>query len=253
MKTTQRSILISLVPLFTPLTAFAEPDKQAELISPIPGTKVSASSWRASQVIGLNVKNAGDEPIGEVADLVLDMNSGEILAVIITSGGFLGIADTLSAVPVSALRYDSNTKAFKTKLTKEQLVKAPKFKSTEWPDYNEASTTEKLRSYRDSIGGDVSAPDNSAQNEKEMKKDGLTPIDQGTSEKDIQITKDIRAGIIAADLSFDSKNVKIITKDNHVVLKGVVENHAEHLTILKIAKDHAQSAEITDELTMKSK
>ena len=149
--------------------------------------------------------------------------------------------------------YDANAKAFKTKLTKEQLVKAPQFKSTEWPDYNDTTTSDKLRAYRDSIGGDVTAPDNSAQNEKEMKKNGLTPTDQGTSEKDMQITKDIRAGIMAADLSFDSKNIKIITKDEHVVLKGVVENHAEHQTILKIAKEHANSAKITDELTMKSK
>jgi len=253
MKSIQRSFLISLVPLLTPLTAFAEPDKQTELNSPVPGTKGSAASWRASQVIGLNVKNAGDETIGEVQDLVLDMTSGEILAVVISSGGFLGMADTLSAVPVSVLRYDAKTKALKTKLTKEQLGKAPQFKSSAWPDYNEATNTEALRSYRDSIGGDVTAADNTAQNEKPKNKDVMIPTDQGNSEKDIQITKDIRAAIVSSDLSFNAKNIKIITKDEKVFLKGVVENHAEHESILKIARNHANSTKITDELESTSK
>lgn len=49
----QRNILISLVPILGPLTAFAETDKQTELVSPVPGTKGNAASWRASQIIGL--------------------------------------------------------------------------------------------------------------------------------------------------------------------------------------------------------
>ncbi len=253
MKTIQRSLIISLVPLLTPLTAFAEAGKQVALVSPVPGTKGSAASWRASQVMGLNVKNAAGETIGEVEDLVLDMKAGEVLAVVISSGGFLGIADTLSAVPVTALRYDGTAKAFKTRLTKERLGKAPQFKTDAWPDYNEAASTEALRSYRDSIGGDVTAPDNTAQNEQEMKKDAVTPTDQGNSAKDVQITKDIRSGIMEKDLSFNAKNIKIITRNEHVTLKGVVESHAEHQAILKIAGNHANTGKITDDLKVNSK
>ncbi len=252
MKTIPRNLLICLVPLLSPLTAFAETGKE-ELVSPVPGTKASAASWRASQVIGLNVKNATDETIGEVQDLVLDMKSGEILAVVISSGGFLGLADTLSAVPVSVLRYDVAAKAFKTKLTKEQLGKAPNFKADAWPDYSDATSMEVLRSYRDSIGGDVTAPDNTAQNEKEMKTDAVDPTNQGNSEKDVQITKDIRTSIMDTEMSFNAKNIKIITHNENVVLKGVVESDAEHQAILKIAKSHANAAKITDQLKVDSK
>lgn len=142
MKTIQRSLLISLVPILATLTAYGETHHKTELVSPVRGTKGSASSWRASQVIGLNVKNSTEETIGEVEDLVLDMTSGEVLAVIISSGGFLGIADTLSAVPVTALRYDVSAKAFKTTLTKQQIGKAPQFKTNTWPDYNDAASKE---------------------------------------------------------------------------------------------------------------
>jgi len=253
MKTIQRSLFISLVPLLVPLSVLAEGENQLALISPIPGTKGTAASWRASQVMGINVKNATDETIGEVKDLILDMKAGEVLAVIISSGGFLGVADTLSAVPVSALRYDLAAKAFKTKLTKEQLSRAPQFKTDAWPDYNDATSTEALRSYRDLIGGDVTAPDNTAQNEKEMDKDGAKPTDQGKSDKDVQITKDIRSGIIGTDLSFNAKNIKIITRNENVTLKGVVESSAEHEAILKVARNHANTANITDELKVNSK
>lgn len=272
MKTIQRSLLISLVPLLTPLTAFAETGKQTEVVSPIPGTKVSANSWRASQVMGLNVKSADDETIGEVEDLVLDMKAGQVLAVIISSGGFLGMADTLSAVPVSALRYDGTAKAFKTKLTKEQLGKAPQFKTDAWPDYNDADTTEALRSYSALVGGavpdsnkppgestskdntdrEMTAPDNTAQNAKERNR-VETPTDQGNSEKDIQITKDIRSSIMDKDLSFNAKNIKIITRNEYVSLKGVVESDDEHQAILKIARNHANTAKITDDLKVDSK
>ncbi len=252
MKAFQRNILIALVPMLTPLIALAETSENRALISSVSRTKGAATAWRASEVIGQSVKNAGDETIGEVQDLLVDMKSGEIHAVVVSAGGFLGIGDVLTAVPVSALRFDVEAKAFKTKLTKEQLGNAPQFKPTTWPDYSDATTIDAMRSYRDSIGGDVTAPDNSAQNENTANKD-VTPVDQGNSEKDMKITQDIRSSVIGTDMSFNAKNIKIITNDERVVLKGVVETDAEHQAILKIAKNHANSAKITDELKVNVK
>ena len=69
----------------------------------------------------------------------------------------------------------------------------------------------------------------------------------------MQITKNIRSAVVATDLSFNAKNIKIITKDEHVYLKGVVENHTEHESILKIAKKYVTATMITDDLEMNSK
>lgn len=255
MKTIPTKLLISLVPLLSPMSAFAEQAGGTQLATPIPGTKGSAASWRASQVMGLNVKNSGDETIGEVEDLVLDMKAGKILAVVISSGGFLGMADTLSAVPVSALRYDTNATAFKTELTKAQLGKAPQFKKEAWPDYNDAASIQALDTYGETIGDDVENADvdNTAQNKKEMRADAVDPTSQGNSDKDIQITKDIRSSIMDTELSFNAKNIKIITSNEHVVLKGVVESDTEHQAVLKIARNHANSGKITDNLEVNSK
>jgi sporulation protein YlmC with PRC-barrel domain len=252
MKKFQRSLLLSLIPLLTPLALYAESDQITEQVTRMPGMKKNADSWRASQVMGVSVINTADENMGEVKDLVLDMKNGEILAVIISSGGFLGVADTLSAVPVQALWYDADAKSFKTKLTKEQLGKAPQFKTNAWPNYRDVTTLETLRLYRDAISGDVTAPDNSAQNEKEMDENAVDPTDQGNSENDLQITKDIRSEIMSNDLSFNAKNIKVITKDECVTLKGVVDSKAEHQAILKISKNHADSAKIIDDLKVKA-
>ncbi|MEO7099513.1 MAG: PRC-barrel domain-containing protein [Luteolibacter sp.] len=244
-----------LLPLLSPLTAFAEPDASPEKINArVMDTKDDqrlATAWRASEVIGTNVKNTANETIGEVKDLVLDLKAGELIAVVVSSGGFLGIADTLSSIPPSALQFDGQTKSFKTSLTKEQLQKAPQHKSTERPDYSDSTVMAKLRDYRDSIGGDVKAPDNSANNEVDAKEDTVTPMDQGNSDSDLKTTKDIRAAIVAADLSFNAKNIKIVTKDGHVTLRGVVNNSAEHGTVLKLVRDHVDSTKITDSLSVK--
>ena len=249
----QRNIILSLIPLLTSAIVVAEPSEKVKLTSPISRADASGNAWRASEVIGQNVKNAEGETIGEVEDLLVDMKSGEIQAVVVAAGGFLGIGDELTAVPVSSLRFDTTTKAFKTSLTKEQLGKAPQFKANAWPDYSNAATMATMRSYRDSIGGDVTAADNTAQNEKTENREVMIPTDQGNSEMDIEITKNIRTSIIATDMSFNAKNIKIITKDERVVLKGVVGSAAEHQAILKIAKDHAKSTMITDELKVADK
>ena len=254
MKTIQRTLLYSIIPLVAPLTVTAQTQVNTSTDQAVANVnKVTSSSWRASQVIGTNLKNAANETIGEVEDLVLDMKKGEILAVVISSGGFLGIADHLSSIPVTALRYDTNEKAFKTDLTKEELGKAPHFNKSNWPNYDDPTTAGKLRAYRDAIGGDVSAPDNTAQNEEELKREAIDPTNQGNSDQDLETTRKIRSEIVDQDLSFSTKNIKIITKDGNVTLKGVVKNHAEHEVVLKIAGKHADKSKITDELKMDEK
>src|SRR5688572_27932956 len=132
MKITQLSLFIAAI--LTPATVLAEPKAQPDpVVATTSATKGTGASWRVSEIIGINVKNSAEETIGEVQDLVVDMMSGEVLGVVIASGGFLGMADTLSAVPASSIRYDAAAKVFKTKLTKVQLGAAPSFKNTEWP------------------------------------------------------------------------------------------------------------------------
>ena len=169
MKTIQRTLLVSIVPLLTPMSALAQTGTQtergyhADRTNSAQVRQGNTPSWLASSVLGKDVKNAASENIGEVEDLVVDMENGEVIAVIISTGGFLGLGESLSAVPVAVLRYDEQAKGFKTKLTKEQLGRAPQFQPDSWPDYSDASSSEVLRQFRATLNGDTNAHDTTTQ------------------------------------------------------------------------------------------
>src|SRR5580692_3072304 len=82
---------------------------------------------KASDIIGMTVKNYQDEKLGKVKDLAVDVESGRIVQVIISTGGFLGMGDTLTAVPPCALHHDVANKVIHLDASKEKLKAAPKF------------------------------------------------------------------------------------------------------------------------------
>src|SRR3981189_1013797 len=49
-------------------------------------------SWRASKIVGLSVYNDNNESVGSINDLLTDKN-GNIKAVVIGVGGFLGVGE----------------------------------------------------------------------------------------------------------------------------------------------------------------
>ncbi len=54
---------------------------------------------KASDVMGMAVKNNQDEKLGTVKNFAVDVESGRIVQVIISSGGLLGMDATLTPVP----------------------------------------------------------------------------------------------------------------------------------------------------------
>jgi len=82
------------------------------------------------------------------------------------------------------------------------------------------------------------AADNTDKNERDRNPSALTPGDQGGSEADRTITQQIRQGVVKDDaLSITGKNVKIITVDGVVTLRGPVKTDKEKTVIASIAKD----------------
>jgi sporulation protein YlmC with PRC-barrel domain len=61
-------------------------------------------NWRTSKLVGLNVYNDSNESIGSINDLLTDKN-GDIKAVVIGVGGFLGIGEHLVAVPMDKVKF----------------------------------------------------------------------------------------------------------------------------------------------------
>ena len=93
-------------------------------------TMQSASDWRSSKVVGLNVYNSKAEKIGDINDLIIGSN-GAVTHAIVGVGGFLGIGEKNVAIPFASVKMtrDKDGKATATvESTKEALQAAPSFK-----------------------------------------------------------------------------------------------------------------------------
>jgi osmotically-inducible protein OsmY len=96
------------------------------------------------------------------------------------------------------------------------------------------------------------AADNTAKNERDASGDSKTSGDQSESSEDIKITAAIRRAIVADDsLTMTATNVKIITADGKVTLRGPVKTAAEKSRIAQIAKKEAGKATIDNQLEVK--
>jgi sporulation protein YlmC with PRC-barrel domain len=60
--------------------------------------------WRASKVAGLRVYNDKNESVGSINDLLMD-KSGNIKAIVIGVGGFLGVGEHLVAVAFDKVKF----------------------------------------------------------------------------------------------------------------------------------------------------
>jgi osmotically-inducible protein OsmY len=80
------------------------------------------------------------------------------------------------------------------------------------------------------------AATNTGKNERDRDPARLTPEDQGGSEVDRGLTQRVRQGVVKDDaLSITGKNVKIITQEGVVTLRGPVKTAAEKAQIGAIA------------------
>jgi sporulation protein YlmC with PRC-barrel domain len=89
--------------------AFAQtPTATSDRANMAPAAASTSSSfqgdWRTSKVVGLNVYNDNNESLGSINDLLTD-KSGNIKAVVIGVGGFLGVGEHLVAVPWDKIKF----------------------------------------------------------------------------------------------------------------------------------------------------
>src|ERR1019366_4069095 len=211
----------------------------SESQSMIPVSRLSHVQ-KASKLMGTPVKNLRDEKLGKVENILVDLPSGRVVAVIVSSGGFLGMGDELSAVPPTALRFTTDREPLQLDASKGMLSSAPHFKANEWPDLGQPSYADGVyRAYRVEpyfTTNVTTEPDNTARNVRDRNNPTLTPLDQGNSQADRDTTAQIRKEIVAGkNMSVNAKNVKIITVDGRVTLRGPVKTAEEKRLIGEIA------------------
>ncbi len=97
-----------------------------------------------------------------------------------------------------------------------------------------------------------SKPDNTATNERDRSGETKTSGDQLNSSADLKTTQAIRQALMKDDeLSMTAKNIKVITANGHVTLRGPVKTVQEKTKIDQLAKSAAGGAQIDNQLDVK--
>jgi hyperosmotically inducible periplasmic protein len=101
-------------------------------------------------------------------------------------------------------------------------------------------------------GNEKAEPDNTAINERDRSGETKTSGDQANSSADLKTTQAIRQALMKdGELSMTAKNIKVITANGHVTLRGPVKTAQEKAKIDQLAKSAAGGAQIDNQLDVK--
>jgi len=90
---------------------------------------------RVSKLIGADVRNASNENLGDIKDIVANTRSGQLNYAVLSYGGVMGIGDKLFAVPIGVLHSQADNQKLVLDVTKDRLKNAPGFNKDHWPDF----------------------------------------------------------------------------------------------------------------------
>jgi osmotically-inducible protein OsmY len=98
-----------------------------------------------------------------------------------------------------------------------------------------------------------STVENSKQNTRDIYEPTLTPLDQKEPKSDLKITTLIRKSLSKdKSLSSDAHNIKIVTINGVVTLRGPVETQAESVKLQKVSMQTADVVQVDNQLEIKT-
>lgn len=109
-------------------------DNDTDEINKNSGDGLGPQLMGVNTLIGNDVYNQIEEDLGDIKEIMLDMESGKIVYAVLSYGGILGIGEKLFAVPWGALTLDTTNKRFILNVEKDQLENAPGFDKDNWPN-----------------------------------------------------------------------------------------------------------------------
>lgn len=101
----------------------------------------------ASSLDGDTVKNAQGEDLGNIKDIMIDTETGEVAYYVLSFGGFLGMGDKLFAIPPQSISVDTEEECLVLNVDKERLEDAPGFDKDNWPNMADPSFRDEIYSY----------------------------------------------------------------------------------------------------------
>ena len=96
------------------------------------------------------------------------------------------------------------------------------------------------------------APDNSAVNVRDRDPGAMTAGEQSNSKSDVELTREIRRAVVKDhSLSMLAHNVKIVTANGNVTLRGPVKTEEEKAAIANKAQQIAGADKVDNQIEVK--
>ena len=93
---------------------------------------------KASKLIGMNVQNPQGQDLGEIKDIVINLDSGSVSYAVLSSGGVLGVGEKLLAVPLSAFKRSADRQHLVLQATQANISQAQGI-GNNWPSVENPS------------------------------------------------------------------------------------------------------------------
>ena len=103
--------------------------------------QVGRRTLSASSLIGDTVMNDAGDNLGNLKDIMLDINDGRIAYGVLESGGFLGLGAKLFAIPFEAFGIDAERNVLVLNVDAETIQNAEGFDPDNWPDTTDPDFT----------------------------------------------------------------------------------------------------------------
>lgn len=89
----------------------------------------------SDSITGSTVKSLKDEKIGDIKDIMIDTESGEVVYVVLSvDSGFLNMSSKYFAIPWQAFTFNSKREdVLSLDIDKDRLEKSPGFDKDNWP------------------------------------------------------------------------------------------------------------------------
>lgn len=110
---------------------------------------MAAGVVRASEMLGYNIENSAGDDVGEIEDIVVDLNSARVLYAVLSFGGFADLGENFYAVPLRTLNFNHEAEAFALDVDETMLQNAPSFSMDDWPNNINPNLGEEAREYWD--------------------------------------------------------------------------------------------------------
>ncbi len=88
------------------------------------------------KIEGQKVRGLAGDDLGDVKDLLIEPNSGRVAFAVVSTGGVLGVGETLRLVPFASLKRTPDREAFLVEMTEAQWKEMP---IVERKDYNDGN------------------------------------------------------------------------------------------------------------------